>query len=119
MDRGSPTAAKGPARLADPPRVAQLGHRVTRGVALASVVAGAAGGRHTEGPSHERPGGHSQSSPQDPSPPSATAEQPAGRPKRSPSTAGLRGSGALRAREWAVRSLEATLGLSGCQSTQK
>lgn len=44
-----PTPAKGPARPSDPPRVAELAHCVPRGVALAPVVAGAAGRRDTEG----------------------------------------------------------------------
>lgn len=48
--------AKGPARPADPPRVAQLAHGVAGGVAPAPVVAGAAGRRHTQGAVPEEAG---------------------------------------------------------------
>lgn len=46
----------GPAEPKDPPRVALLVHSVTRGIALAPVVAGAMASRHTEGSIPEEAG---------------------------------------------------------------
>lgn len=51
-----PTPAKGPARPANSPQVAPLAHGVPGGVAPAPVVAGAAGGRDTEGAVPEEAG---------------------------------------------------------------
>lgn len=44
------------ARPGDPPQVTQLAHSVTRAIALAPMVAGAAGSRHAEGTIPEEAG---------------------------------------------------------------